>query len=155
MSFRWFQHDNGARGALLARLVFLIALQVACQAGAYDPSVLEGAYLRVQAALADDKLEGVAADSRVIAAEAQKLGKDGAAMDRSAQALGTAGDLGAARVAFGELSDAIVAHVRPDGSGGLRLAYCPMVRKSWLQTGDTIRNPYYGHQMLSCGEFKQ
>ena len=70
MSFRWFQHDNGARRTS-GSLVFLIALQVACQAGPYDPSVLEGAYLRVQTALADDRLEGVAADSRVIAAEAQ------------------------------------------------------------------------------------
>ena len=155
MSFRWFQRDNRASGALLPRLVFLIALQVACQVGPYDPSVLEGAYLRVQTALADDRLEGVAVDSRVIAAEAQKLGADGAAMGRSAQALETAGDLAAARVAFGELSDAVVAHVRPDGSAALRVAYCPMIRKSWLQTGDTIRNPYDGHQMLSCGEFKQ
>jgi hypothetical protein len=36
----------------------------------------------------------------------------------------------------------------------VKLAYCPMVRGSWLQKDETIRNPYYGKGMLTCGEFK-
>jgi hypothetical protein len=34
-------------------------------------------------------------------------------------------------------------------------AYCPMVKKSWLQKDGSIRNPYYGPAMPTCGEFKQ
>lgn len=38
----------------------------------------------------------------------------------------------------------------------LKRAYCPMVDGNkggtWLQTGDTIANPYFGASMLRCGE---
>jgi hypothetical protein len=37
---------------------------------------------------------------------------------------------------------------------GVRTAYCPMAKKSWLQKGDTLANPYYGTSMPTCGEFK-
>ena len=36
----------------------------------------------------------------------------------------------------------------------MKIAYCPMVRQSWLQKDEKIRNPYYGSTMLECGEFK-
>jgi hypothetical protein len=35
---------------------------------------------------------------------------------------------------------------------GINVAYCSMTPGSWLQTGDEIRNPYYGASMLKCGE---
>lgn len=38
--------------------------------------------------------------------------------------------------------------------GDLRLAYCPMVDKEWLQTTAELRNPFYGSMMLTCGEFR-
>jgi hypothetical protein len=37
----------------------------------------------------------------------------------------------------------------------VKVAYCPMVRKSWLQKDGTISNPYYGSSMQTCGEFKK
>jgi hypothetical protein len=56
------------------------------------------------------------------------------------------------------LSDAVIALVQTDGfteaAADLRLAYCPMAKRSWLQRDDRLRNPYYGSAMLSCGEFK-
>ncbi len=30
--------------------------------------------------------------------------------------------------------------------------YCPMQKSSWLSREKTIRNPYYGNAMLSCGK---
>ena len=29
--------------------------------------------------------------------------------------------------------------------------YCPMKKSSWLSDSKTIKNPYYGNAMLSCG----
>jgi hypothetical protein len=52
------------------------------------------------------------------------------------------------------LSDAVIAAAKADGwkdLDGLELAYCPMVKRSWLQKGTEIRNPYYGSAMLGCG----
>ena len=60
-------------------------------------------------------------------------------------------------MAFGKMSDALIAYldaqkVKP--GNGVRVAYCPMIRKPWLQKDGTIQNPYYGSQMLTCGSFK-
>jgi hypothetical protein len=35
----------------------------------------------------------------------------------------------------------------------VKVAYCPMARKSWLQKSGTIQNPYYGTAMSDCGRF--
>jgi hypothetical protein len=32
--------------------------------------------------------------------------------------------------------------------------YCPMKKASWLSESEEIRNPYYGDEMLECGEVK-
>jgi hypothetical protein len=32
--------------------------------------------------------------------------------------------------------------------------YCPMKNAYWLSSEATIKNPYYGNQMLTCGEVK-
>ena len=33
-------------------------------------------------------------------------------------------------------------------------AFCPMAPGRWLQTEQTISNPYYGSEMLTCGVFE-
>ena len=78
-------------------------------------------------------------------------------MASAAADLEKAGDIKAMRDAFGPLSDAVVSAAKADGwtdVKGLKLAYCPMVKRSWLQAGETIQNPYYGKSMPGCGEFK-
>jgi hypothetical protein len=32
------------------------------------------------------------------------------------------------------------------------IAHCPMVDGDWIQEGKEVRNPYYGSEMLECGE---
>jgi hypothetical protein len=34
-------------------------------------------------------------------------------------------------------------------------AYCPMKKNYWLSEAAAIKNPYYGNEMLTCGEVKQ
>jgi len=31
------------------------------------------------------------------------------------------------------------------------VAFCPMVQKHWLQKGEKVENPFYGHAMSDCG----
>jgi len=33
----------------------------------------------------------------------------------------------------------------------VKVAYCPMARKYWLQKGEAIKNPFYGQSMSDCG----
>ena len=37
----------------------------------------------------------------------------------------------------------------------VKVAYCPMVRKYWLQKGETIQNPFYGRAMSDCGRINE
>jgi Cu(I)/Ag(I) efflux system membrane fusion protein len=117
-----------------------------------------GSYLEIQAALASDKFEGVKPAATALAARAEAMGESGAAMARTAKTVAAAADLKAARDSFGPLTDAVVAAAKADGwkdLGDVKLAYCPMVKQSWLQKEDKIRNPYYGTAMSGCGEFRK
>jgi Cu(I)/Ag(I) efflux system membrane fusion protein len=110
-------------------------------------------YLRIHAALAADKTDGVGAEARRIAERAAQI-DDGTAIAAAAKKLAAAADLKGARAAFGELSEAMIERVKGKPEGDLKVAYCPMAGRSWLQKGKEIQNPYYGAVMLGCGEFK-
>ena len=127
---------------------------VAAPASAAVADGLAAPYLHIQVALANDSTDGVAEAARAIAAEAARMGEKAAAIGVAAEAVAAAPDLGSARDAFGPLSDALIAYGREVGFGELRLAYCPMVDKEWLQATSAIRNPFYGSMMLTCGEFR-
>jgi hypothetical protein len=138
-------------------LVLIAVATVAAPLQAADvPAPILDAYLKIGSALAADKTDGVPAAAKDIAAEAKKLGASGAAALAAAEKIAAAADLKATRTAFGDLSDAVItlAGNGPTASGGARRAYCPMAKKYWLQKGEKIENPYYGSQMLRCGEFK-
>lgn len=115
-------------------------------------------YVTIQSQLAADKIENVKAPSRAIAAQAAAMGKGGTDLVKAANELEKASDLNSAREAFGALSDAVMAAGKAEGwkdVEGVRLAFCPMVKRSWLQKDAQIRNPFYGSAMLTCGEFKK
>jgi protein SCO1/2 len=111
-------------------------------------------YLRIQHALHADTLDGVKGEAAAIATAAAKLGTSGESIRSSAAMFDTTADLAAARVAMGALSDAILADVKQTNAGldeDVKVAYCPMARKHWLQKGDTVQNPFYGQAMSDCG----
>jgi Cu(I)/Ag(I) efflux system membrane fusion protein len=63
------------------------------------------------------------------------------------------------RVHFVDLSSSLVSlleHLRPDRDRWphLYVFHCPMSKGDWIQTVREIRNPYYGFQMLKCGELQ-
>jgi len=96
-------------------------------------------YEKVRGALAADDLNA----ARTAAGD---LGDDGAALAKSSS-------LKEARAAFEKLSDK--AKQLAAGQSGYYVAYCPMVKKDWVQTSETIANPYGGKEMLTCGEIKK
>jgi len=127
------------------------------KAGAAMSRAIIDPYLRIQEALAKDSIDGIRVNAGDIATATTALGAPAFKIDTSALQLASAGDLADARAKFGVLSDAIVTymtglHLTPPS--GVRLAYCPMVAKPWLQEGTTLANPYYGSGMPSCGEFR-
>ena len=134
--------------------VLAVALLVACSSEAQISSALVSPYLKVQVALAADSTDGVVAAAGAIAAEAKTLGATGESLVTAAEALAGTDSLKAARVAFVPLSDAFIEYAGKVGLGDLKVAYCPMMRESWIQADGSIANPYYGSMMLTCGSFQ-
>jgi hypothetical protein len=125
--------------------------------GSPMPESIVDPYLKIQSALATDRIDEVKANAGTIATAATSLGPAATKIDTAAVKLASAGELTDAREKFGALSDAVVAYMDErhlTAPPGVRKAYCPMVRKPWLQKGDTIANPYYGTSMPTCGEFR-
>lgn len=130
------------------------------------------AYLRVQAALADDKLDparqaardlGNAAAAVTLTGRAEVAWRPIArALDEPATRIGEATSLEQTRAPFEPLSDALRALLRTFGNPvdqPLRVAFCPMASGSrgaeWIQEGDEVDNAYFGHRMRRCGEVRE
>jgi hypothetical protein len=111
-------------------------------------------YLRIQEALSADRVSGITDAAQLIAAEAAKIGPGATSIRSAAGRLERTADLKSARAAFDTLSEALIAYANTSNlaiGDGVIVAYCPMLRKYWLQKGAAIRNPYYGKEMLDCG----
>jgi hypothetical protein len=113
-------------------------------------------YLDIQALLTQDKFADVKGPAGALASQTAALGKGDLA--QAATTFAAAKDLKSAREAFGPLSDALIARVKADGSkdlvSDLKVGYCPMNSKSWIQREEGARNPYYGTAMATCGTVK-
>jgi hypothetical protein len=143
-------------GALACAACNRPAQPAAPAGGEFSRGVIDP-YLQIGAALAADSIDGVTARAGEIATAARALGAPAAKIDAAAAQLTGAADLADAREKFGVLSLAIDAHMtsqRLPSPEGVRVAFCPMVLKPWLQKDGDLRNPYYGSQMLTCGSFR-
>jgi membrane fusion protein, copper/silver efflux system len=128
---------------------------------------LYAAYFQVQQALASDKQPAAAASQGLnqsavalsganrLPASSTKLVQDIAAESEHLHHM----DLAAARKAFKPISHAVVtlaSQVRgEEAQTTLTHFYCPMVPGGggdWLQAKDELLNPYFGSEMLRCGE---
>jgi hypothetical protein len=115
-------------------------------------------YFRIQSQLTADKIDGIGADAGQVAEAAAKLGGDGDPIAAAARELAGTTSLDSARDAFAKLSNAVIAYAdrtRAPVDAGVVTMYCPMVKKSWMQKGQQVHNPYLGKSMTNCGEVKK
>jgi hypothetical protein len=115
-----------------------------------EPEV--AAYLTVTSALAADKFDP---DVKKTAAKLRTSADPETA--KAAGAVEAAPDIAAARKAFGDLSKAVIARVEAKKLAPGATLYeieCPMAKPygRWLSATDQVLNPYWGKQMLTCGE---
>ncbi|MCW5552245.1 MAG: DUF3347 domain-containing protein [Verrucomicrobiae bacterium] len=115
-------------------------------------------YLAAQASLAGDSMENVSASASALvqAVRADTAKTFPAEVASQAEALVQAKDLATARKAFQPLSESLIRFVKAGSipAGTLYEVYCPMAKASWLQADKTVRNPYFGQAMLSCGQVR-
>lgn len=125
-----------------------------------DAQGVVDAYLAVQAALAKDDEAGAKAAAAALADRAEPLANGADAEALKAIATGARAMAGQpiadARTTFKAVSTAAITYAGAHKGGAAKVAvtFCPMADASWLQSGKTIANPYYGASMLTCGYFK-
>lgn len=56
------------------------------------------------------------------------------------------------RTSFKTLSEVYIEHGDKKEMGTHQKATCPMAKAKWIQKPGPLRNPYYGKEMLECGE---
>jgi membrane fusion protein, copper/silver efflux system len=82
-------------------------------------------------------------------------------MDASISIIAERQDLAAQRVAFAAFNDAFYDAIETFGlsDGTVYYQYCPMANGDqgafWLSEIEEIRNPYFGDEMLGCGETRE
>lgn len=113
-------------------------------------------YLLIHEALADDDEESARAGWAALASEADAL-PHGALHGLLPPERGLDG-IDAIRTAFEPLSNAAIAALNQYGNPAentLYIMHCPMAfdweGADWIQTGDDVRNPYFGDEMYRCG----
>ena len=153
-------------------LICGLSLLVGATSWARGPSSFDAVmehYEPIRIALLADSMDGVNANGKAIAAELRALGAEfspdraGASIEtaavvqaklnemiEAADAIASAKSLEAARDGFYALTkpmvqwrEGVAQNDRP------AVAYCPMHKRSWMQPGEEIGNPYGG--MPGCG----
>ena len=123
--------------------------------GSPMPSSIVDPYLKIQAALSSDSMDGVKASAGNVTTAATSLGAPAFKIGTTAAELSTALELADARAKFARLSDVIITYM--DGlqltpPAGVQLASCDATRQQWLQAGSDIANPY--DPASNCGSFR-
>ena len=143
---------------ILHGLLVLVATAFTASADKTGVESVFGDLVAIQQALAADSMEHVAHRATAIAKAAEAHTLHGLPHEAAAQAkaVAQAKDIKSAREAFKKLNVSFETYLKnhPDKTGTYHVAYCSMAKASWVQTGDTIANPYYGASMLKCGSFK-
>ncbi|MDO8631888.1 MAG: efflux RND transporter periplasmic adaptor subunit, partial [Phycisphaerales bacterium] len=126
-----------------------------------DISAVVHAYTGAIAPYVNDKTDPSAIQS--LLSEAQKLaaGGSGPPFDKAAAVAETVKQLEGKGLAeqrgiLKKVSEQMIQLARASAPPGLKLyvAYCPMVDAEWLQESPSIRNPFGGTEMPSCGVIK-
>ncbi len=84
--------------------------------------------------------------------DAEKAAKHFDDVAKAALLLGSTTDLAGAREAFYEVSKPLVRLNELLAGERMKVVYCSMAKKSWLQRQEKIANPYFGGAMADCGE---
>ncbi len=76
------------------------------------------------------------------------------ALLKDATSISESGDVKQQRERFARLSDNMSALAKnlKLSDQPVHQAYCPMKKAYWLSSEKTIKNPYYGNSMLTCGK---
>src|SRR5713226_3255868 len=115
-------------------------------------------YLKIQFALANDSIDGVASNASAIGSAVRGDSMKTLSPEVAAQAdtLAKTKDLAQARAVFKRLSKSLIQYLANHKITSASVeVYCPMAKASWLQSGNKIDNPYQKASMRGCGRIQK
>jgi Cu(I)/Ag(I) efflux system membrane fusion protein len=123
-------------------------------------------YFPIQRELTNDNLDGTKASADKLVSILKLMRQSDSdtvqKLMKYSGEISKARDIIIARDKFYNLSELLIGLVekyKPAGKKPVVLMFCPMARNNagayWLQDNKDIRNPYYGSEMLKCGEMKK
>jgi hypothetical protein len=125
-----------------------------------DTAKVYNAYLSVKDNLVKTDSKAAQQSAKVLAANLSNIKGCTEAADL-ANRIAATGDVKLQRNIFLQLSQDVIPLVKgmKPKSGPVYVAYCPMAGNGkggyWLSAQKEIKNPYYGDEMLECGEVKE
>ena len=117
-------------------------------------------YVALSEALIDGNMAQAKISSNAMEAGAREM-PGGGRVAAAAAKITAASTIGRQRSAYSALSNEMVNLIKKSGlkRGEIYVDYCPMALNDkgayWLSSGKGIRNPYFGDEMLTCGEVKE
>lgn len=114
-------------------------------------SDIVAAYAKISDALASDDLGAAKSAATIVREKADAAGQH--AIMEGAATVAAAGDISTAREAFKGLSVSI--EPLAADQAGYTVMTCPMAHADWVQVTGTVKNPYLGKAMQSCGSPKK
>jgi len=109
--------------------------------------------------VASDSAKAQTAASDLVIALRKLSGSDSTA--ELAEKIANSKDLSEQRINFTALSNDMINLIKKSeiASGSIYVQYCPMANEGeggyWLSSQEEVLNPYYGEEMLHCGEVKE
>ena len=140
------------RIVFIAVLAFTSAVFGVEKAGENMKGLVAG-YIDIQEALASDNLgQAKAKASDLLRSKAELNQKQFTGLKSELTGLSEAPSLQKARDRFKKISPAFVEWLKANKDDSLEILYCPMAGAKWVQKKGDVKNPYYGSEMLRCGE---
>ncbi|MBI4925731.1 MAG: DUF3347 domain-containing protein [Bdellovibrio sp.] len=130
----------------------VLSLNINAAKPTLDPvmtSVLDS-YLKIHGALAADTTQGVSEAAQTITKTAPTT-----QLKKASLTLSKEKDLKTMRERFKDLSEHMVKWARIQKPADIQITFCSMANARWLQKTGSVKNPYYGKEMLECGEIEK
>jgi hypothetical protein len=154
-------------------LTLTLLIAIGTQVKAADNAAISHlikAYLGMKDALATDNSKNANAQAKLFTAAVKEVSegtmdaaqktvwtKYGEKLRFNGDHIAESTDIAHQREHFQKLSDDFYGLVKNMKTNDITLyrQYCPMKKAYWLSASDKIANPYYGSDMLTCGEVKE
>lgn len=134
-------------GALPALTTPALAAKAATATAQAPSAAVLSNYIVIQQKLAADTIDGVSKAALAIARSNSPK-----EITESAQKVADAKTIVEARTEFKALSKPISSWIQTSKKPGYEVYRCSMASAKWVQKKGSTTNPYYGKEMLDCGD---